>query len=72
MDSKLAIQLATEMLDPQAAAAAIEKAMAAERRGRMAGKIAEAPVRAAGKVARSPAALAGERVQNAMANQNNQ
>jgi hypothetical protein len=72
MDSKLAIQLATEMLDPQVAAAAIEKAMAAERRGRMAGKIAEAPVRAAGKIARSPAALAGERVQNAMANQNNQ
>ena len=72
IDSKLAIQLATEMLDPQAAAAAIEKAMAAERRGRMAGKVAEAPVRVAGKIARSPAALAGERVQNAMANQNNQ
>jgi hypothetical protein len=72
IDSKLAIQLATEMLDPQAAAAAIEKAMAAEGRGRMAGKIAEAPVRAVGKIARSPAALAGERVQNAMANQNNQ
>ena len=72
IDSKLAIQLATEMLDPQAAAAAIEKAIAAERRGRMVGKVAEAPVRAAGKVARSPAALAGERVQNAMANQNNQ
>lgn len=72
IDSKLAIQLATEMLDPQAAAAAIEKAMAAERRGRMVGKVAEAPVRAAGKIARSPAALAGERVQNAMANQNNQ
>jgi hypothetical protein len=72
IDSKLAIQLATEMLDPQAAAAAIEKAIAAERRGRMVGKVAEAPVRAAGKIARSPAALAGERVQNAMANQNNQ
>jgi hypothetical protein len=72
MDSKLAIQLATEMLDPQAAAAAIEKAIAAERRGRTVGKVAEAPVRAAGKIARSPAALAGERVQNAMANQNNQ
>lgn len=72
IDRKLAIQLATEMLDPQAAAAAIEKAIAAERRGRMVGKVAEAPVRAAGKVARSPAALAGERVQNAMANQNNQ
>ena len=72
IDSKLAIQLATEMLDPQAAAAAIEKAMAAEGRGRMAGRIAEAPVRAVGKIARSPAALAGGRVQNAMANQNNQ
>jgi hypothetical protein len=72
IDSKLAIQLATEMLDPQAAAAAIEKAIAAERRGRTVGKVAEAPVRAAGKIARSPAALAGERVQNAMANQNNQ
>jgi hypothetical protein len=72
IDSKLAIQLATEMLDPQAAAAAIEKAMAAEGRARAVGKVAATGARAAGKVARSPAALAGERVQNAMANQNNQ
>jgi hypothetical protein len=72
IDSKLAIQLATEMLDPQAAAAAIEKAMAAEGRARTVGKVAATGARAAGKVARSPAALAGERVQNAMANQNNQ
>ena len=71
IDSKLAIQLATEMLDPQVAAAAIEKAMAAEGRARTVGKVAAAPVRAAGKVARSPAALAGERVQNAMVSQNN-
>ena len=72
IDSKLAIQLATEMLDPQAAAAAIEKAMAAEGRARTVGKVASTGARAAGKTARSPAALAGERVQNAMANQNNQ
>ena len=72
IDSKLAIQLATEMLDPQAAAAAIEKAMAAEGRARTVGKVAATGARAAGKVARSPAALAGGRVQNAMANQNNQ
>ena len=72
MDSKLAIQLATEMLDPRAAAAAIEKAMAAESRARTIGKVAEAPVRAAGKIARSPAALAGTQTQNAMAPQYNQ
>ena len=72
LDSKLAIQLATEMLDPQAAAAAIEKAMAAEGRARTVGKVAATGARAAGKIARSPAALAGGRVQNAMANQNNQ
>lgn len=72
IDSKLAIQLATEMLDPRAAAAAIEKAMAAENRVRTIGKIAAAPVRAAGKVAASPAALAGAQTQNAMAPQYNQ
>jgi len=72
LDSKLAIQLATEMLDPQAAAAAIEKAMAAEGRARTVGKVAATGARTAGKIARSPAALAGGRVQNAMANQNNQ
>jgi hypothetical protein len=71
IDSKLAIQLATEMLDPQVAAAAIEKAMAAEGRARTVGKVAAAPVRAAGKVARSPAALAGAQTQNAMITQNN-
>lgn len=71
IDSKLAIQLATEMLDPQVAAAAIEKAMAAEARARTIGKVAAAPVRAAGKVARSPAALAGAQTQNAMLSQNN-
>jgi len=72
IDSKLAIQLATEMLDPQAAAAAIEKAMASEGRARAVGKGAAAGARAAGRAAGSPAALAGGRVQNAMANQNNQ
>jgi hypothetical protein len=72
IDSKLAIQLATEMLDPQAAAAAIEKAMASEGRARAVGKNAAAAARAAGRAAGSPAALAGGRVQNAMANQNNQ
>ncbi len=66
IDSKLAIQLATEMLDPQAAAAALEKALRAEEKSKRAGQRASAATRAAGRVAASPAALAGERSQNAM------
>lgn len=70
IDSNLAIQLATEMLDPQAAAAAIEKAIAAEGRARTAGRVIAAPARGVGTAARTPAALAGERVQNAMSSEN--
>jgi hypothetical protein len=69
IDSKLAIQLATEMLDPNAAAAAIEKAVKSQRAAKNVGRVAAAPVRAAGKVAKAPATLAGERVQNAMSSQ---
>ena len=57
LDQKLAIELATEMLDPSAAAAAIEKAMARQARGQ---KLAD-PFKKAGKVAskvlRTPAAV---------------
>jgi|GEM_PF-7130894 len=67
IDSKLAIQLATEMLDPNAAAAALEKAMVSERRAATAGRAGAATASAIGKAAKSPATIAGERAQNAMA-----
>jgi len=67
IDSKLAIQLATEMLDPQAAAAVMEKALKGQQRAKKVGKAGAATVNAMGKGLRSPAALAAERTQNAMA-----
>jgi hypothetical protein len=66
IDSKLAIQLATEMLDPQAAANALEKAMKAQERAANVGKAGAAAAHAAGRAARSPAAVAGAQTQNAM------
>jgi hypothetical protein len=66
IDSKLAIQLATEMLDPQAAAAALEKAMRAEARAAGIGTRGAAAARAGGRGLRAPATVAGARVQNAM------
>jgi hypothetical protein len=66
IDSKLAIQLATEMLDPQVAANALEKAMRAETRAVNIGQMGTAPAKITGRVLRSPGALAGERTRNAM------
>ena len=66
IDRKLAIQLATEMLDPEAAANVLEKAMKNQMRAAKVGGAAGAAARAAGRTAASPAVLAGERVQNAM------
>ena len=66
IDSKLAIQLATEMLDPQAAANALEKAMRAETRAVNIGQKGAAAAKVTGRGLRSPAALAGERTRNAM------
>jgi hypothetical protein len=73
IDRKLAIQIATEMLDPQAAAAAIEKAATRERRATTTGRVAGAGARGAGKVLGSTAAKVGAQTQNIMtqaANQN--
>lgn len=71
IDSKLAIQLATEMLDPAAAAAALEKAMIAEQRATRVGRAGAAAASAAGRATKAPVTVAGERVQNAMAEYNN-
>ena len=68
IDSKLAIQLALEMLDPKAAANALEKAMRGEALATKIGRVSAAPVRAAGAGLRAPATLAAERTANAMAN----
>jgi len=66
IDRKLAIEIATEMLDPQAAASALEKAMRVETRAKNVGRKGAAVARGAGHALRSPAALTGERARNAM------
>jgi hypothetical protein len=66
IDRKLAIQLATEMLDPQAAAAALEKAVKSEARATAAGDLVAKGLLKSGAAVRSPLVLAGERTQNAM------
>jgi hypothetical protein len=66
IDRKLAIQLATEMLDPEVAANVLEKALKNQMRAAKVGGAAGAAARAAGRTAASPAVLAGERTQNAM------
>jgi hypothetical protein len=66
IDRKLAIQLATEMLDPEVAANVLEKSLKNQMRAAKVGGAAGAAARAAGRTAASPAVLAGERVQNAM------
>ena len=68
IDSTLAIQLALEMLDPKAAANALEKAMRGEALATKIGRVSAAPVRAAEGALRAPATLAAERTANAMAN----
>jgi hypothetical protein len=73
INQKLAIEMATEMLDPNAAAMAMEKALAREARGQ---KLAD-PFKTVGGAAyagaRSPMTLGGVQVNNALApsNQNN-
>jgi hypothetical protein len=66
IDRKLAVQIATEMLDPQAAANAIEKAMKNQMRAARVGEAGAAAARLGGKGLQSPVVLAGERTQNAM------
>lgn len=72
IDRKLAIEIATEMLDPQAAAAAVEKAAAREAKAGKRGRIAGAGTRAAGKVLGSTAAKVGAQTQNIMTQAENQ
>jgi hypothetical protein len=66
IDRKLAIEIATEMLDPQAAAAALEKAMVREELAGMTGRGAGAVTRAAGDVLTSTPAKVGGQFQNIM------
>ena len=66
IDTKLAIEIANEMLNPEVAANMLEKAMRGQQRAANIGAAGRATARAAGKVLRSPAALAAERAQNAM------
>lgn len=66
IDSKLAIQLATEMLDPEAAATALQKAYVGEKRAKTIGAAGGAAARKAGEAIAAKPTLAGERVSNAM------
>jgi len=73
INQKLAIEMATEMLDPKAAATAMEKALAREARGQ---KLADPFKTVGGAVyagARGPITLGGVQINNALApeNQNN-
>jgi hypothetical protein len=72
IDRKLAIQIATEMLDPQLAAAALEKAMVRERRATTTGRVTGATARGTGKVLGSTAVKAGAQTQNIMTQAQNQ
>ena len=73
INQKLAIEMATEMLDPKAAAAAMERALAREAKGQ---KLAD-PFKKTGAAvyagARSPLTLGGVQINNALVqgNQNN-
>ena len=71
IDRKLAIEIATEMLDPQAAAAALEKAMVREELAGMTGRGAGAVTRAAGDVLTSTPAKVGGQFQNIMTQSEN-
>jgi hypothetical protein len=72
IDRKLAIEIATEMLDPKVAAAAIEKAATQERRATATGRITGATARGTGKVLGSTAAKVGGQTQNIMTQAENE
>jgi hypothetical protein len=72
IDRKLAIEIATEMLDPKVVAAAIEKAATRERRATKTGRITGATARGTGKVLGSTAAKVGAQTQNIMTQAQNQ
>ena len=72
IDRKLAIEIATEMLDPQIAAAALEKAAVRERKAAATGRITGAGARGIGKVLGSDAVKIGAQTQNIMTQAQNQ
>jgi hypothetical protein len=72
IDRKLAIEIATEMLDPKVVAAAIEKAATRERRATKTGRVTGAAARGTGKVLGSAAAKVGAQTQNIMTQAQNQ
>ena len=72
IDRKLAIEIATEMLDPKLAAAAVEKAALREAKAGKRGRIAGAGTRVAGKVLGSDAAKIAAQTQNIMTQAQNQ
>ena len=71
LDQKLAIELATEMLDPAAAAVALEKALARQAKGQKLADPFQKTGKAASKVLRTPAVVnmlaPASEVQNALA-----
>jgi len=71
IDRKIAIEIATEMLDPQAAAAALEKAMVRQELAGMTGRGAAAVTKAAGDVLTSTPAKVGGQFQNIMTQSEN-
>jgi len=64
IDRKLAIEIATEMIDPQAAAAALQKAMNRTAKAQRVGARGGAAVEVGGKALRSQPALIGSQMQN--------
>jgi hypothetical protein len=73
IDKKLALELATEMLDPKLAAAAMEKALQRQAKGEKLAEPFKIVGRAAFEAGRSPLTLGGVQVTNALAaeSQNN-
>ena len=67
IDSKLAIEIATEMLDPNAAAAALNKAMSRERKAQGTKAAIDIYGKSAGNLMRKPGAIAAGQATNAMA-----
>lgn len=70
IDKKLALELATEMLDPAAAANAMEKALARQARGEKLADLVKKPAAAMYEGAKKPLTLGGVQVTNALATQN--
>ena len=66
IDRKLAIEIATEMLDPKAAASALEKAMVRDFMAKETGRVAGKAAGAAGKALSSTPAKVGAQTQNIM------